>query len=89
MEGNPTEADIMCSTLTIIPVIWLLNFNLWQLCDICDLVVWENTNTAHSSCDMSRIIRTTYKNKPSSIMYNIVYGYYRINTVESKWLKHV
>ena len=27
--------------------------------------------------------------KLSSIMYNIMYAHYRINTVESKWLKHV
>ena len=37
----------------------------------------------------SRIIRTTNKNEVSSIMYNIMYAHYRINTVESKWLKHV
>ena len=37
----------------------------------------------------SRIIRTTNKNKLSSIMYNIMYAHYRINTVESKWLKNV
>ena len=37
----------------------------------------------------SRIIRTRNKNKLSSIMYNIMYAHYRINTVESKWLKHV
>ena len=37
----------------------------------------------------SRIIRTSNKNKLSSIMYNIMYAHYRINTVESKWLKHV
>ena len=36
----------------------------------------------------SRIIQTTDKNKLSSIMYNIMYAHYRINTVESKWLKH-
>ena len=32
----------------------------------------------------SRIIRTSNKNKLSSIMYNIMYAHYRINTVESK-----
>ena len=37
----------------------------------------------------SRIIRTSNKNKLSSIMYNIMYAHYRINTVESKWFKHV
>ena len=37
----------------------------------------------------SRIIRTSNKNKLSSIMYNIMYAHYRINTVESKWLKHI
>ena len=32
----------------------------------------------------NRIIRTSNKNKLSSIMYNIMYAHYRINTVESK-----
>ena len=40
-----------------------------------------------SNCN--RIIQTTKKNILSSIMYNIMYAYYKNNTVESKWLKHV